>query len=126
MDPLTGQLMGPGSSVVIAQIVPGTGNELNGIVQAGDGISKYNYTWPTLLFAPRFGAAYDLTGGQQVVLRGGIGLFHDRPAGDTAYSQVGNPPVSTSRTVRYGLLQDLSSALEALGPPQINAVWPYE
>lgn len=118
--------MGPGSSVVIAQIVPGTGNELNGIVQAGDGISKYNYTWPTLLFAPRFGAAYDLTGGQQVVLRGGIGLFHDRPAGDTAYSQVGNPPVSTSRTVRYGLLQDLSSALEALGPPQINAVWPYE
>ena len=41
--------------------------------------------------APRFGLAYDLTGAQRMVLRGGIGLFHDRPAGDTMYSQVGNP-----------------------------------
>ena len=99
---------------------------MNGIVRAGDGISKYNYTWPAVVVAPRFGFAYDVTGAQRMVVRGGIGLFHDRPAGDTMYSQVGNPGFSTSRTVRYALLQQLSSGLEILGPPQLTSVWPYE
>jgi len=126
MDPRTGQLLGPASGVAIGQIVPNSGNLLNGIVRAGDGISKYNYTWPGVVVAPRFGMAYDLTGVQRMVLRGGIGLFHDRPAGDTMYSQVGNPEFSTSRTVRYALLQQLSSGLEIQGPPQLTSVWPYE
>jgi hypothetical protein len=126
MDPRTGQLLGPTSGVAIGQIVPGSGNLMNGIVRAGDGISRYNYTWPGMVVAPRFGLAYDVTGMQRVVLRGGIGLFHDRPAGDTMYSQVGNPGFSTSRTVRYASLQQLSSGLEILGPPQLTSVWPYE
>ena len=112
--------------MLIGQIVPSSGNLMNGIVRAGDGISKYNYTWPTVVVAPRFGFAYDVSGAQRMVVRGGIGLFHDRPAGDTMYSQVGNPGFSTSRTVRYALLQQLSSGLEILGPPQLTSVWPYE
>ena len=79
-----------------------------------------------VVVAPRFGLAYDVSGAQRMVVRGGIGLFHDRPAGDTMYSQVGNPGFSTSRTVRYALLQQLSSGLEILGPPQLTSVWPYE
>jgi hypothetical protein len=126
MDPRTRQLLGPTSGVLIGQIVPSSGNLMNGIVRAGDGISKYNYTWPTVVMAPRFGFAYDVSGVQRMVVRGGIGLFHDRPAGDTMYSQVGNPGFSTSRTVRYALLQQLSSGLEILGPPQLTSVWPYE
>ena len=126
MDPRTGQLLGPTSGVLIGQIVPSSGNLMNGIVRAGDGISKYNYTWPAVVVAPRFGFAYDVSGAQRMVVRGGIGLFHDRPAGDTMYSQVGNPGFSTSRTVRYALLQQLSSGLEILGPPQLTSVWPYE
>jgi hypothetical protein len=126
MDPRTGQLLGAGSAAAIGQIVPGSGTLMNGIVRAGDGISKYNYTWPSVLMAPRFGLAYDLTGRQRMVLRGGVGLFHDRPAGDTMYSQVGNPGFSTSRTVRYAQLQQLSSGLEVQGPPQLTSVWPYE
>jgi hypothetical protein len=126
MDPRTGQLLGPASSVAIGQIVPNSGDPLNGIVRAGDGISKYNYTWPGVVMAPRFGVAYDISGVQRMVVRGGIGLFHDRPAGDTMYSQVGNPGFSTSRTVRYASLQQLSSGLEILGPPQLTSVWPYE
>ncbi|MEO7275129.1 MAG: carboxypeptidase-like regulatory domain-containing protein [Vicinamibacterales bacterium] len=126
MDPRTGQLLGAGSAAAIGQIVPNSGTLMNGIVRAGDGISKYNYTWPRVLMAPRFGLAYDLTGRQRMVLRGGVGLFHDRPAGDTMYSQVGNPGFSTSRTVRYAQLQQLSSGLEIQGPPQLTSVWPYE
>ena len=70
MNPLTGALMGAGTAALIGQIVPGTGNPANGIVRAGDGISKYNYEWPALALAPRFGAAYDVSGKQTMVHQG--------------------------------------------------------
>ena len=60
------------------------------------------------------------------MVRGGVGLFHDRPAGDTAYNQVTNPPFNTSRTVRLGLLQNLSSSQATQGPSALAAIWPYE
>ena len=66
-NPVTGQLLGPNTSLAIGQLVPNTGNALNGIVKAGDGIAKGNYEWPTIGYAPRFGAAYDLTGSQRFV-----------------------------------------------------------
>jgi hypothetical protein len=125
-DPRTGQLLGPASAVAIGQLVPASGNLTNGIVQAGQGISKYNYTWPSIVVAPRFGFAYDISGRQSFIIRGGIGLFHDRPAGDTMYSQVGNPPFSTATTVRYATLQALSAGLTTQGPPQLTSIWPYE
>ncbi len=104
-NPLTGQLLGPNTSLAIGQIVPNTGDAMNGIVVAGDGIAKGNYEWPTIGYAPRFGVAYDLTGAQKFILRGGAGLFFDRPNGNSVFSQVGNPPFSTSTTVRYSQLQ---------------------
>ena len=39
------------SGVLIGQIVPNSGNLMNGIVRAGDGISKHNYTWPAVVAA---------------------------------------------------------------------------
>jgi hypothetical protein len=109
MNPLTGALLGSGTAALIGQIVPGTANPTNGIVRAGQGISKYNYTWPSLAVAPRFGLAYDVSGQQSLVVRGGFGLFYDRPAGDSIYYQSQNPPTSTNQTVRNGRLQDLAS-----------------
>jgi len=126
MDPRTGELLGVGSAALIGQLVPNSGNPNNGIVRQGDGISKYGYTWPGLLFAPRFGAAFDVSGRQTLVIRGGLGLFHDRPAGDTAFNQVTNPPFNSSRTVRFGLLQNLSSSQATQGPAALGAIWPYE
>ena len=67
-----------------------------------------------------------MNGTQRLVIRGGIGLFHDRPAGDTAYNQVTNPPFNSSRVVRFGRLQDLSSATAVQGPAALAAIWPYE
>ena len=113
MNPLTGALMGAGTAALIGQIVPGTGNAANGIVRAGDGISKYNYEWPALALAPRFGAAYDVSGKQTMVIRGGIGLFYDRPDGDSIYYQSQNPPTSTNQTVRNGMLQSLGAGTGA-------------
>ena len=81
----------------------------NPTVRAGDGISKYNYTWPKLAVAPRFGAAYDVSGNQSMIVRGGFGVFFDRPDGDSIYYQSQNPPTSTNQTVRNGLLQTLGT-----------------
>ena len=59
--------------------------------------------------APRFGAAYDLTGKQTFVMRGGVGLFFDRPSGNSIFAQVTNPPAVRNVTVRNGQLQSLGS-----------------
>jgi hypothetical protein len=70
--------------------------------------------------------AYDLSGRQSFVLRGGAGLFFDRPDGNSIYSQVQNPPVYSSVTVRYGELQTLGTGgLSTSGPPALS-VFEYD
>lgn len=124
IDPLTGNSLGPNSGIAIGTIVPNSGNRLNGIFQAGQGIAKENYVWPKLALAPRFGMAYDVTGMQKLILRGGLGLFFDRPEGNSIYNQIANPPHSQATTVRYAQLQTLGSAgLSTAAPPQMSIFW---
>ena len=129
-DPRTGQIVtAPGaanSQALIGTPIPGSGNAAtNGILQAGDGISKYSYTWPAVVFGPRFGYAYDLTGSQKYVLRGGGGWFYDRPDGNTVFSIPGNPPISTSQDLRNGQLSTLGTGLSPQPVPILN-VFQYE
>jgi hypothetical protein len=124
-NPLTGQLLGAGSAAAIGTIVPNTGNSLNGVYLSGDGITETTYTYPSLGIAPRFGMAYDLTGEQRLILRGGGGLFYDRPNGNDIYAQVTNPPAVQNVTVRYAQLQSLSSGLSTVGAPALN-VYQYD
>src|SRR5258708_10086791 len=98
-----------------------SGNADKGIFPAGQGITKTAFKWPAIAPAPRFGIAYDLTGEQRVVFRGGPGLFFDRPSGNSVFAQVLNPPNLTNVTVRYGQLQTLGSAgLNTPSPPALN------
>ena len=109
------------TNVAIGGLVPNSGNTTNGLFLSGQGIAKTTYTWPALAVAPRFGMAYDVTGQQKMVLRGGAGLFFDRPSGNSIYSQVQNPPTYTSVTVRYAQLQTLASGgLTTAGAPALN------
>jgi hypothetical protein len=123
VDPRTGQVLtAPGAAntaAAIGTVIPGTGSLTNGIKKAGDGIADTSYVWPTLVAAPRFGFAYDLTGNQTFVLRGGGGLFFDRPDGNTVFSIPGNPPISTSQDLRNGQLQTLGTGLSPLGVPAL-------
>jgi hypothetical protein len=119
LDPRTGRLLGPATAAVIGAVVPGTGDPMNGIVRNGDGIAKENYLWPAVAFGPRFGAAYDLRGNQTIVLRGALGLFYDRPEGNSVFNQISNPPYSEAATVRYGQLQALGSAAATQTPPTL-------
>src|SRR5438046_3026023 len=67
----TGASLGAGSAVKIATLAPNTGNPLDGVFQAGNGIARENYVWPHYKLGPRFGAAYDVSGNTRFVIRGG-------------------------------------------------------
>ncbi len=58
-------------------------------------------------------------------MRGGVGLYFDRPSGNSIYPQVTNPPSVRNVTVRYGQLQSLGQGgLTTEGPPAL-AVFEY-
>ena len=78
----------------IGKIVPGYGDPTNGIRQADQGTSKYLMENRGLHTGPRFGFAYDVTGKQNIVVRGGGGIFFDRYQGNETFNMLTNPPES--------------------------------
>jgi hypothetical protein len=68
--------------------------------------------------------AYDLTGEQRFVFRGGGGLFFDRPSGNSIFDQIQNPPNVRTITVRNGQLQTLASL--ARDTPPALSVFEYD
>jgi len=126
MDPRNGQLLPAGSSSLVGNVILGSGDGANGLTQAGHGIANTGYLWPWLAVAPRFGAAYDFTGTQKIVFRGSVGLFYDRPDGNSVFSTVGNPPVATSTQAQWGTLQTLQNTQFKLGPVPIVNSFQYD
>ena len=123
MDPRTGQILtasgAANTQAAIGTPIPNTGNLLNGIQRAGEGIAETGYVWPKLVIGPRFGMAYDLTGTQTTVLRAGGGVYYDRPDGNTVFSIPGNPPLATARDLRNGQLQTLGQGLAPVPVPAL-------
>jgi hypothetical protein len=122
-DPRNGSFVLPptgNSQALIGTPIPNSGSLTNGVIQAGNGISKYSYTWPAVVAGPRFGYAYDVTGTQKYVVRGGAGWFYDRPDGNTVFSIPGNPPISTSTNLLNGTLSSLSQGLSPLPVPTLS------
>ncbi|WP_080507484.1 carboxypeptidase regulatory-like domain-containing protein [Bryobacter aggregatus] len=118
VDPLTGAT-NPVSSV--GRIITGSGNILNGVAQAGKDVSKYLMENRGIHWAPRFGFAYDLTGKQNLVLRGGGGMFYDRFQGNEVFAMLQNPPTTFSPTLFNGFLKDIDSKNALLAPPSLDA-----
>jgi hypothetical protein len=55
-----------------------------------------------------------------MVLRGGMGLFYDRPDGNTVFSIPLNPPAADTVDLRYSQLQTLGKGLVIGGVPGLN------
>jgi hypothetical protein len=93
----------------IGRLVPGS-NRFNGAFQAGQGINDELQDGPAFRTSPRFGATYDLTGSQQTILRGGFGIFYDRPQGNMVFDMISNAPGVLNSTLQWGRLQELTAA----------------
>ena len=126
-------------------IIAGSGNPYSGLIRAGTEIPDDQRDRVTIdqaaaaliptgarrglfetyhLFMPRFSGAYTVN--DRWVVRGGIGLFYDKPEGNVIFSQVNLPPFLPSVAVENANLANplagQSSAAVVLGT--INALDP--
>jgi hypothetical protein len=126
VNPATGASLGAGSFAAIGTVVPNTGSLANGMVQAGRGIAKENYTEPSMAYGPRVGFAYDLTGSQRVVVRGSVGLFYDRLQGDSIFAQIGNTPNGLGGALFNSTLQSVAAGTAVYIPAPAQVVYYYD
>ena len=105
VDPVTGQTV---DARFIGRIVPGSGDRFNGSFQAGEGITDELQDGSAFRTSPRVGFAYDLTGNTDTILRGGWGIFYDRPQGNMVFDMISNAPGVLVSRVEFGTLQTLT------------------
>jgi hypothetical protein len=118
VDQATGQIL---PAAYIGRIVPNSGTLLNGVFKAGNGIDEKLYPGSGLLFAPRLGFTFDPKGKGELIIRGGGGVFFDRPQGNSVFDLLGNPPTTLAPTFFNGRLQDVDPNNVLLAPPGLVA-----
>jgi len=124
------------------------GNRLNGLVRAGNGVPADqlvrvpNGNSPSVLavpagaprgfynvehlFAPRFGFSYSPFKDDRTAIRGGIGLFYDKPEGNIIFSQLNLPPFIQSSTFQNGNISNPSGgAAGAASLLGVSAIDPH-
>jgi hypothetical protein len=92
----------------IGRLTPGS-NQFNGAFQAGQGINDQLQDGNKLRVSPRIGAVYDLTGKGVTILRGGFGIFYDRPEGNMVFDMISNAPGVLNSSLQWGQLQGVTS-----------------
>ena len=93
----------------IGRLTPGS-NRFNGAFKAGEGISEQLQDGNAFRISPRIGAVYDLTGTGDTIVRGGWGIFYDRPQGNMVFDMIANAPGVLNSTLQFGQLQSLTTA----------------
>jgi hypothetical protein len=93
----------------IGRLTPDS-ERFNGAFQAGQGINDTMQSGNVFRVSPRFGFVYDLSGRYTTILRGGFGIFYNRPEGNMVFDQINNAPGLLQPLLQWGRLQDLGAA----------------
>lgn len=132
-------LYNPAQAVTVTpqgRVIPGSGNPYNGLIQAGNGVPSDEagrvpgaggplfQAIPTGAprglyssendWAPRLGLAYTVN--PKTVIRGGYGIFYNRPQGNLTFSQVNLPPFLQVAQVENGNLENPGGATGVSAP----------
>jgi hypothetical protein len=99
----------------VGRLVPGS-NRFNGAFQAGQGVDDQLQDGNKLRVSPRLGFTYDVSGNQSMIVRGGFGIFYDRPQGNQVFDMIANAPGVLVSNVQWGRLQDLGSGSTGTDP----------
>jgi hypothetical protein len=93
----------------IGRLTPGSAR-FNGAFQAGQGINDQLQSGNAFRMSPRVGVVFDLNGKGQTILRGGWGIFYDRPQGNQVFDMIANAPGVLNSRLDFGTLQSVTSA----------------
>lgn len=105
-------------SVFVGNLVPGSGEQINGMVADGyPGLRPGEYYGFTpFVAAPRVGFAWDINGDGRQALRASTGVFYAIPTRgfqDGWEQFVGDPPASIEREIRWGTFDDVANFAES-------------
>ncbi len=126
------------------QLQPGTGDPVNGLAVGGSefpeafrqrfpqhtedvfqrllrGLPKEVSPWESALFGPRIGFAYDVTGKQNTVIRGGYGMFFERIQGNFVFGRVNNPPFIEQTQVFFANIENPAGGATRLVPSAVSS-----
>src|SRR6185295_13671901 len=102
------------ASAFNGNIVPGTGNQLNGISTDGIPGAKPGtyFRFPYIVAAPRVGMAWNVTGDGKTAIRASAGIFYNFPrsTGTGGYNFAGGCPVSCSNQIRWSTFDQITSS----------------
>ena len=111
------------AGLYVGKLVPNSGNAINGLGLVSQGYPAGGLDAPQILWQPRIGFAWDMTGSHSTIVRGGFGTTYDRYQSDITGNAPSNPPFVESPTLQFGFLQDIQpGGGGALSPSAIRTV----